>query len=139
MDLGTKTVLVTGATGWLGRNLVEALAHGPGDGWASGRLRPRPDLTIRCLVPPGQDREAATLAAIAGRVEIVPGDVRRPDDCRRFCAGGRGAVLFHAAGLIHPRRVEEFEAVNVRGTIHLLDAAAGEGVRRAVVVSSNSP
>ncbi len=33
----------------------------------------------------------------------------------------------------------EFHAVNVRGTENLLDAAARAGVRRAVVVSSNSP
>jgi len=48
-------------------------------------------------------------------------------------------VLFHTAGLIHPRRVRDFYRVNVRGTETLLDAAEAAGVRRAVVVSSNSP
>jgi len=47
--------------------------------------------------------------------------------------------LFHSAGIIHPRRVAELYQVNVEGTKYLLEAAEQAGVRRAVVVSSNSP
>jgi nucleoside-diphosphate-sugar epimerase len=135
MDLGAKQVLVTGASGWLGPRLVEALVLGlPEFGPLS---RPDSSLRVRCLVAPGQDGSA--LAMLSDRVEVVTGDLRKPEDCSRFCAGSRGAVLFHAAGLIHPRRVADFYAVNVRGTANLLDSAAAAGVRRAVVVSSNSP
>jgi nucleoside-diphosphate-sugar epimerase len=48
-------------------------------------------------------------------------------------------VLFHCAGIIHPRRIREFYDVNVTGTTHLMAAARKAGVRRAVVASSNSP
>ena len=48
-------------------------------------------------------------------------------------------MLFHSAGIIHPQRVNEFYRVNVEGTQNLLAAAARAGVRRAVIVSSNSP
>jgi nucleoside-diphosphate-sugar epimerase len=137
MDFRTKTVLVTGASGWLGRSLVEALANGL-EG-VDGLGRPQAGLTIRCLVPPGQDDEAVTLSAISDRVEVMTGDLRRPQDCQVFCSGARGALLFHTAGLIHPKSVAEFDAVNYRGTMNLVDAAASEGIRRAVVVSSNSP
>ena len=41
--------------------------------------------------------------------------------------------------MIHPRRVDEFEEVNARGTANVLDAALAAGVRRVVHVSSNSP
>jgi nucleoside-diphosphate-sugar epimerase len=41
--------------------------------------------------------------------------------------------------MIHPRRVSEFYKINCDGTANLLDAAIKAGVRRAVVVSSNSP
>ena len=41
--------------------------------------------------------------------------------------------------MIHPRRVREFYEINRDGTARLLDAAIGAGVRRAVIVSSNSP
>jgi nucleoside-diphosphate-sugar epimerase len=48
-------------------------------------------------------------------------------------------VVIHTAGMIHPRRVRQFYEVNVEGTRNLLTAAMAAGVRRAVVVSSNSP
>ena len=76
---------------------------------------------------------------LSDRVEVVTGDVRDLDDCRRLCAGAKGGVLFHTAGVIHPKKAAEFEAINVRGAKNVLDAAIAAGVRRAVVVSSNSP
>jgi nucleoside-diphosphate-sugar epimerase len=86
---------------------------------------------------PGQDDSA--LRKAIDRVETVAGDLRSPEDCRRFCQGAKGAILFHTAGIIHPRRVSEFYEINVTGTTNLLDAAAQAGVKRALVVSSNSP
>lgn len=127
--------LVTGAAGWLGSRLVECLARGLPDHPALSS--PPHDLRIRCLVLPGQD--AAPLRAVSGRVEVVAGDLQNPADCARFCEGARGAVLFHTAGIIHPRRVAEFYRVNVDGAVNLLQAAAAARVRRTVVMSSNSP
>jgi nucleoside-diphosphate-sugar epimerase len=130
----SNLVLVTGATGWLGLGLVHALVHG---------LPDHPALTepfrgrIRCLVAPGQD--PAALRKISPGLEIVDGDIRQAGDCERFCQRAAGAVLFHTAGIIHPRRVREFEEINVAGTQTMLQAALRAGARRAVVVSSNSP
>jgi nucleoside-diphosphate-sugar epimerase len=131
-----STVLVTGASGWLGRGLVEALTHGLVDG---------PDLsevgrgaTIRCLVPEGEDCRA--LEAISPRVHVRRGDLRDPEATQAFCRGAEGADLFHCAGLIHPALfTRDFEAVNVRGGHNVLRAAAQSGVRRVIVMSSNSP
>jgi len=131
----TEKVLVTGSLGWLGSRLVEALAHGLPD--AEGFESPRTDLRIRCLVLPGQD--VSLLNKISQRITAVPCDLRNAEDCRRFCEDAKGAVLFHTAGIIHPRNVKEFYDINVDGAAKLLDAAIGAGVRRAVVVSSNSP
>jgi nucleoside-diphosphate-sugar epimerase len=135
MDLGTDRVLVTGGLGWLGRGLIEALANGLPD--VEELRRPDPRLSIRALVMPGQN--ADVLRRISDRVEVVAGDVRSREDCRRFCDEATGAVLVHTAGVIHPRRVREFYEVNVDGTGNVLAAAVAAGVRRAVVVSSNSP
>lgn len=127
--------LVTGATGWLGRRLLKALREGLPD--VPALAEPREDRSIRCLVPTG-----APLTSLAGLrdVEVVRGDLRDPAALREFCHGAEGATLFHSAGLIHPRWfVRELFDVNVNGTRLLLAAAEQAGVRRAVVVSSNSP
>ena len=135
MNLQTHLVLVTGAAGWLGSRLVESLVYGLAD--PEPLKQPQAGLRIRCLVLPGQD--PAGLKKMADSIEIVSGDIRGAADCARFCADAKGAVLFHTAGIIHPRRVREFYEINRDGTANLLDAAIQAGIKRAVVVSSNSP
>jgi nucleoside-diphosphate-sugar epimerase len=127
--------LVTGGAGWLGSRLVGALLHGlPECPWVPP---PSPELRVRCLVLPGED--AGLIEELGDRVEIVRGDIVRDEDCAKLCEGAAGAVLFHVAGIIHPRRRAEFYSVNVDGTRNVLEAAIAAGVRRAVVMSSNSP
>ncbi|MGH8509364.1 MAG: NAD-dependent epimerase/dehydratase family protein [Gammaproteobacteria bacterium] len=135
MDLGTDMVLVTGALGWLGTNLVAALSKGLPD--CEALARPPADLNIRCLVLPGQS--SAPLNTFSERVQVIEGDLRSPEDCERLCKEAEGAILFHTAGMIHPKRVSEFYQVNVNGTTNVLNAAVKTKVRRAVVISSNSP
>lgn len=125
-------VLVTGTPGWLGTRLVEVLRHGlPGD----ERFPASPERRVRCLVLPGSD--VAELHTIDPSLEIVEGDVRDPASLRAFVK--KDAVLIHAAGVIHPKRVADFFEVNARGTQHLLEAARDAGVKRFLHVSSNAP
>ena len=135
MDFQSDRILVTGALGWLGSRLVESLVRGLPE---HERLKkPNPSLRIRCLIFPGEND--LPLRQLSDRIEVVSGDVRQQADCERFCNGMQGAVLFHTAGIIHPKRVAEFYEVNTEGTKNLLTAARPAGVRRAVIVSSNSP
>jgi nucleoside-diphosphate-sugar epimerase len=126
MNLESQTVLVTGANGWLGSRLVELLLPEIAAG-----------LRIRCLIFPGQD--PSSLKKVSDWIDIISGDIRNPADCEKFSSNAKGAILFHAAGMIHPRHVREFYEINRDGTANLLDAAIRAGVKRAVVVSSNSP
>lgn len=128
-------ILVTGAAGWLGSRLVESLLRGLPEHPALAQ--PPGARCVRALVLPEQD--LAALRKFSDRIEILRGDIRSADDCAKLCAGAKGAILFHTAGVIHPRRVAEFCSINVEGTKRLLDAALAAGVKRAVVVSSNSP
>jgi nucleoside-diphosphate-sugar epimerase len=135
MNFQTNQVIVTGALGWLGMSLVQALIRGLPD--HEDLKEPQANLRVRCLILPGQD--AAPLKGISDRIEVVTGDIRNPADCARLCEGVKGSILFHTAGIIHPRNVAEFYQINLNGTSHLLDAAIQAGVKRAVIVSSNSP
>jgi nucleoside-diphosphate-sugar epimerase len=125
-DPPTGTVIVTGASGWLGQNLLRALVA------ADNRER------IRCLVPDQDD--AAPLELLSPALDVVVGDVRNPGALDRLFADTGAATVFHAAAVIHPRRsTREFFDVNVGGTQLVLDRARRAGSARLVHVSSNSP
>lgn len=128
-------ILITGGLGWLGKGLVHALVNGLPD--CPGLHWPLADQPLRVMVQPGQD--PTLLLSLSERVEVFSGDIRVIEDCTGFCAGAEDALLLHTAGIIHPRRVREFYEINLEGTKKLLDAAANAHVKRAVVVSSNSP
>ena len=123
-ERASDTVVVTGAAGWLGQNLVRALTE-------RGR--------VRCLVSRRDD--APVIELVAPNVEAVVGDVRDPAACDRLFDGiGSDTTVFHAAAVIHPaRRVRELYDVNVGGTQLVVDRARRAGVARFVHVSSNSP
>mgnify|MGYP000402666413 CR=1 FL=1 len=133
-NLSRRTAIVTGANGWLGKGLVHSIVHGI-DGL--NQFSENSFDKIRVLVLPEDDVTA--LQAISGNIDIVRGDVRSPSDCERLLNGFGGAVLFHTAGIIHPRAIKDFYEINLNGTLNVLHAAKNSNLKRAVIVSSNSP
>ena len=128
--------LVTGAPGWLGTRMVRVLIEGLPDVPSLAELNQ--SRRIRCLVQPGADR--SILSSLSDRIEAHEGDLLDLSAVEAFCQGAEGGTIFHCAGQIHPKRwVKELYDVNVIGTRHLLDAAEKAGVRRVIIVSSNSP
>ncbi len=126
-------ILITGANGWLGKRLARVIARRDVDAGVLSHLPPDPSL--RCLILPGEKPEE--LRQIGA--EVMGGDIRKASDCASFCDGAKGSVLVHTAGVIHPRRVRDFYEINVDGTRNILNAARAAGIKRVVVVSSNSP
>jgi 2-alkyl-3-oxoalkanoate reductase len=112
-----KSALVTGASGFLGGNLVAALC---------GR-----GVKVRALV-----RSTSDLRCLTGLgAEIVRGDVCEPASLHEAARGQQ--VVFHTAAKVPdwgPRR--EFFRVNLDGTRNLVAACQDAGVERLVHVSS---
>jgi UDP-glucose 4-epimerase len=117
--------LITGGAGFIGANLVHALV---------GR-----GASVRILDDFSTGR-AENLRGVEDRIEILRGDIRDPAVVARAVRGVE--VILHQAALnSNPRSIKEpgpTNAVNVAGTLHLLEAARAAGVRRVVYASSSS-
>jgi nucleoside-diphosphate-sugar epimerase len=111
------TCLVTGATGFIGGHLVRRLVQ---EGYR-----------VRCLV-----RSTSDTSGLSGlEVEIVVGDLTRPESLRAAVAGCRCVV--HCAALVSDWATRaELMRVNVGGTHNLLEASVNASVRRFVHFST---
>jgi len=113
------------------RVLFDGLSVGPNTTPVAARS------ALRCLIRPDQSPEPIHKI---GPIETICGDLRDPAAAQALCKDAQGATLFHCAGVVHPRlRVSELYEHNVMGTRNLLLAAEAAGVRRIIVLSSNSP
>jgi len=120
-------VLITGGAGLVGSHLADALV-GAGaseivilDDFSRGR------------------RENLAPALASGRVRIVEGDIRQPDDVARAMAGA--TMVFHEAGIRITQCAEDprlAREILVDGTFNVLEAASRGGVQRVVAASTAS-
>jgi NAD dependent epimerase/dehydratase len=129
LRIGGKKVLVTGAGGFVGSHLVEALV--------------KRGAVVRAFVHYNSRNDWGMLEDVAknvlNQVEVVPGDLKDAD-CVREAVRGQG-VVFHLGALIgipysyvNPRDVVD---TNVCGTLNVLAAALDSGVQKVVHTSTS--
>lgn len=120
-------VLVTGAAGFVGVNLVRALAaHG---------------VRVTALVRrPPDDATLAFVAEHGDHVRWTQGDVTEREAMRQVVADGISHIVHAAAVTATPEEERAATArvfeVNAGGTLNLLEAAREVGIERFVLVSS---
>lgn len=124
-----KRVLVTGADGFIGSHLVEALV--------------REGVEVRAFVFYNSFNSWGWLDYCAddvrGRFEVFPGDVRDPNGVRT-AVKGCDTVLHLAALIAIPFSYQSPDAyvdTNIRGTLNVLQAARDLGVTRVVHTSTS--
>lgn len=124
-----KTILVTGAGGFVGSHLVEQLLKMGCNVKAFVRYNSRNDIGLLSEIPP----------AMRGKLEIIAGDLRDMNavafamkDCQ---------IIFHLGALIaipysyqHPREVID---TNVMGALNVLTAARDHQVEKVVHTSTS--
>ena len=115
---GERVIVVTGAPGHIGNNLVRLLL-------SKGE-------SVRAMVLPGED--LTSLKGLA--VEIVEGDVRNPSALDRAFHGAD--LVFHLASVISlsPGKSELLHQVNVVGARNVAEACLRNKVKRLVYASS---
>lgn len=120
-----RRVLVTGGAGFIGSHVVEALVQ-RGD-------------AVRVLDNFSTGRRE-NLAHLSGKVEILEGDLRNPEQVEAAVQGVD--LIFHQAAFISvPQSLQDPQAcfaVNVDGTATLLEAARRQRVRKVVLASSTA-
>jgi dihydroflavonol-4-reductase len=108
--------LVTGATGFVGSHLVEALQ--------------RRGATVSALAR--SPEKAASLTSQG--IRVVPGHLH--DETALLQAARDQDVVYHVAGVVAARNEAEFLRANRDGTKHVVAAAESAGTRNFVLVSS---
>ncbi|OQY30002.1 MAG: hypothetical protein B6244_01710 [Candidatus Cloacimonetes bacterium 4572_55] len=109
--------LVTGANGFVGSKLAEALLRRGDD--VHGLIRARSDLRFLKEIP----------------IHLHIGDITNPDSLIEPMKGVE--VLFHVAGLASDwGSLEHFRRINAQGTVNVLQAAKSAGVRKIVHVGT---
>lgn len=112
-----QTVLVTGGSGFIGRNLVRELV--------------RRACRVRCLV-----RSTSQIEHLrAWGAEICVGDLSQPDGLRDAVAGSD--TVFHVAGCITATRADQLVQVNGVGTWNLARACAAQAQPPVLVTVSS--
>ena len=114
-----KTILVTGATGFLGKHLVERLLA----------TEPEAELRLLCRREPAAFENA--------RVKPVIGDVTKADDVAAAAAGA--AEVYHAAGVVErqPAEPATLYQTHVEGTRNVCEAMLAHSVSKGVFVSTS--
>ncbi len=124
-------ILVTGGLGFVGINIVRGLAALPGMQVVAADVLPWDDAIERFLAP------------VRDRVRYRRLDVRERADVQDMVADEAITHVVHAAAITatdeeERARAAEIVAVNLQGSIHVLDAArAVPAVERVIIVSSS--
>jgi uncharacterized protein YbjT (DUF2867 family) len=113
-------ILVTGAAGFVGSNTVRRLVE-------MGK-------PVRAMVRDVSMAEAS-LSDVAGRIEIVYGDV--VDRLALDVAMQDVTTVVHLVAIALERAGQTYEQVNYQGTVNVVDAAVEAGVSRFIYMSQN--
>lgn len=119
MNTSAPQVLVTGASGFIGRHLCRSLRQ-QGD-------------RVRAMSRGGAPDQAAG----ASGLQWIQADLTQTNTLASACSGIN--IIYHLAGIAHvnPRLQADYRRVVVQGTENLVRAAAVAGVRRLVFCSSS--
>ena len=119
--------LVTGAAGFIGSNLVEAILK------LGYQVRGLDNLST------GKEGNLSPFADNPNFL-FIKGDIRVLDTCLQAC-NGIDFVLHQAAWGSVPRSIEmplAYDEINIKGTLNMMEAARQKGVKKFVYASSSS-
>ena len=118
-----EKIVLTGATGFIGRHLVDALIQ----------AGCQPVLLER------SHKENSFLSGLGDQVRVVQADLKNNDQIGSVLSQESPDIIFHLAGTRGRNRISaalECAELNIGATVRLLEAAAHAEVQRIVIVGS---
>lgn len=129
MNWSGKKVLVTGAGGFIGSHLCEALIDLGADVTGMIRYNSRNDWGNLEFLPPGKNKS----------IKIVSGNIEDPKFVNQAFSGME--IIFHLAALIGiPYSYQapmSYVRTNIEGTINILEAALASGIEKLIHTSTS--
>ena len=127
--------LVTGGAGFIGSHVCERLLRSGHAVWAFDDLNPSYDPRLK-------ERNLRDLQALPHPLQFVRGDLLNRPALDQLLGSVRFGQIIHLAALAGVRPSLEqpalYQRVNVEGTVHLLEAARVNRVRKLIIASSSS-
>ncbi len=116
VDLNTMDILITGATGFIGRHLAFRLAKG--------------SHSVRCLV-----RDKSDISCLKNlNVDLFYGDLLSKNSLR--VALDKVDLIYHLAGEVYSRKKDDYYKGNILATQNLLEACKEKSPKRIIFLSS---
>lgn len=119
-------LLITGFPGWLGNRMVDIFMNG--DRFGHNAIERK----VRLLVQPHFNG----LVNLPPNFEVVYGDITDKKSLEPALKGVK--CVYHLAGVIYPKKMKAFDAVNAAGTKNLVDVCLAAGVPRILNMGTDS-
>jgi nucleoside-diphosphate-sugar epimerase len=124
-------ILITGADGWLGYNLIKLIINNKTNKWGLHKKR------IIAFVH--KDSEISNLEKFnQNELKIFRGDLTNLNDLKKFLSYGNSSILIHAAGVIHPKKIINFKIINHEVVKNILKLINIKLIKKSIFISSNS-
>lgn len=119
-------LLITGFPGWLGNRMLDIFMNG--DRFGKNAINRK----VRLLVQPG----FKGLIQLPSNFEIVYGDITDKESLGPALKNVK--AVYHLAGVIYPKKISSYYKVNHIGTANLVDTCIELGIRRIIIMSTDS-
>ena len=130
-----NNILITGASGWLGINLIKTFIKGIDLYPETHNLNENSSINV--FIPKSEHSKLFNL--FGDKVNYFYGDIRNKEDCKNFLSNFKNGTIFHLVGIIHPKKISDLYEINLEGTKNICDSAIDNGLEKIIVLSSNSP
>lgn len=122
-------ILVTGANGWLGYNLISLISNKETEKWGLKNDK------IIAFVERGTNKNNLLKFK---NVKIIEGNLSDKKDLHLFLSYSNHSILIHTTGIIHPSLTKTFFEINYKITKNLINLLNNYSIKKTIILSSNS-